>query len=334
MASASASSSRQMLQAANALTRRTGVAASSSSASSLSLLHLHARSIATKAVRSATATTLQPLRSSGSTVLLQSSSRARTPRWSTLNLASRHASSSSSSSSSSSGAGASSGSGADGSTYDHPQGPNPTFRERMRYLWKRYGWWAFGVYNLWSLVDFSLTWAVIHLYGADHIRDVETRLRKYIGLEKRESTDVEVAQWPLNGQTPAVLGEGEKKHENNEAAAHVAADRLTKGVSEEEATQGVQAGANKSNGAGSSTLWAEAVLAYTIHKTLLLPFRVMGTGALTPSFVNWMVRLGWAKPLPPLAAAGTAAAGGVASTAAKRGAQGGASAAAKSASKP
>lgn len=217
------------------------------------------------------------------------------------------------------------------------------------------------MYNLWSLVDFSLTWAVIHLYGADHIRDVETRLRKYIGLEKRESTDVEVAQWPLNGQTPAVLGEGEKKHENNEAAAHVAADRLTKGVSEEEATRGVQAGANKSNGAGSSTLWAEAVLAYTIHKTLLLPFRVMGTGALTPSFVvsmtwrrkgrdvgpklmillllslrtqNWMVRLGWAKPLPPLAAAGTAAAGGVASTAAKRGAQGGASAAAKSASKP
>ena len=30
--------------------------------------------------------------------------------------------------------------------------------------------------------------------------------------------------------------------------------------------------------------------------TLLLPFRVMLTAAVTPSFVKQMVRLGWAKP--------------------------------------
>ncbi|PWN18803.1 hypothetical protein BCV69DRAFT_234624, partial [Microstroma glucosiphilum] len=107
-----------------------------------------------------------------------------------------------------------------------------SFRQRMRYLWKRYGWWAFGVYNLWSLADFSLAWAVIHLFGADYIRDVETKVREAVGLKERDTADEELA-----------------------------------------------------NKGGSSTLWTEAVLAYTIHKTLLLPFRVMGTGALTPSFV-------------------------------------------------
>lgn len=160
------------------------------------------------------------------------------------------------------------------------------------------------MYNLWSLVDFSLTWAVIHLYGADHIRELETQVRRYVGLEKREATDEEVAQWPLNaGSGPVVekgLGRGGVEHENNEGAAREAARRLTRGVSEEEARKGVAAaeksaggsGGSSSSGTGSSTLWAEAVLAYTIHKTLLLPFRVMGTGALTPSFVVSSTRRG------------------------------------------
>lgn len=46
----------------------------------------------------------------------------------------------------------------------------------------------------------------------------------------------------------------------------------------------------------STTLWTEIVLAYTIHKTLLLPFRVMLTAAVLPSFVKFMVKIGWSKP--------------------------------------
>ncbi|PWN36778.1 uncharacterized protein FA14DRAFT_118180 [Meira miltonrushii] len=117
-----------------------------------------------------------------------------------------------------------------------------TIRERLRFLTRRYGWWALGVYLLASTVDFSLVFLAIHLLGADHIRELEDGVRKYFGMGKREMED----------------------HE-------------------------------KGDGKDSSTLWTEAVLAYTIHKTLLLPFRVGITAAVTPTFVKYMVRLGWAK---------------------------------------
>ncbi|PRP86848.1 hypothetical protein PROFUN_05065 [Planoprotostelium fungivorum] len=45
----------------------------------------------------------------------------------------------------------------------------------------------------------------------------------------------------------------------------------------------------------SKALWAEFILAWTIHKTLLLPIRVGITAAITPSFVRWMARMGWAN---------------------------------------
>ncbi|CAO1636899.1 unnamed protein product [Sympodiomycopsis kandeliae] len=175
---------------------------------------------------------------------------------------------------------------------------NPSFAQRMRFLFKRYGWWAFAVYNLWSLADFSITWAIIHWAGADYIREIETSVREKIGMGQREHTDVQVAQWPLHDQNPAVVQGTSTEHENNESAASKAAQTLQNGTTTE---------SNTKNNSSSGSLWAEAVLAYTIHKTLLLPFRVMGTGAVTPSFVKHMVKLGWAKPLPPLAGAATAA---------------------------
>lgn len=190
------------------------------------------------------------------------------------------------------------------------------------------------MYNLWSLADFSLAWAVIHLFGADYIRDVETKVREAVGLKERDTADEELAVWPLPGQTPAVVegvlgGPGAAKGGNNEDAGKLAADTLTKGSDEATAAAGATA-SQKSKG-GSSTLWTEAVLAYTIHKTLLLPFRVMGTGALTPSFVKLMVRLGWAKPLPPsgtvaVVAKVSSSAASLASSGAQRAAKGAAAA--------
>jgi len=44
---------------------------------------------------------------------------------------------------------------------------------------------------------------------------------------------------------------------------------------------------------GREGLYAMLVLTYTIHKTLLLPFRVGLTAAFTPRFVNWLGRRGW-----------------------------------------
>lgn len=44
---------------------------------------------------------------------------------------------------------------------------------------------------------------------------------------------------------------------------------------------------------GSSGLYAMIVLAYGIHKTLLLPVRVGVTAAVTPRLVAWLGRRGW-----------------------------------------
>ncbi|GAC97500.1 potential N-terminal peptidyl-methionine acetyltransferase [Pseudozyma hubeiensis SY62] len=121
--------------------------------------------------------------------------------------------------------------------------PKATLRERLKFLTRRYGWWALGVYLLASSVDFSLTFLAIHLLGADHIRSLEASLRKSIGLEQRSEDPDESSK----------------------------------------------------SGNKSSTIWTEAVLAYTIHKTLLLPVRVAFTAAVTPSFVKWLVKMGWAK---------------------------------------
>lgn len=178
-----------------------------------------------------------------------------------------------------------------------------TIRERLRFLTRRYGWWALGVYLLASAVDFSLVFAAIHLLGADHIRGLEERLRRRLGMGDRKMEDHEVAAWPVPVVTPV---EGTAKQvisggvANNQDAAR-AALRRREGDTDAYPTS---ASPSSSTGAekpaqdkrkGNSALWTEAVLAYTIHKTLLLPFRVGVTAAITPSFVKYLVRMGWAR---------------------------------------
>jgi N-terminal acetyltransferase 2 len=45
---------------------------------------------------------------------------------------------------------------------------------------------------------------------------------------------------------------------------------------------------------GHEGLYAMLVLAYTLHKTLLLPLRIGLTAAFTPRIVNWLRARGWA----------------------------------------
>ncbi|EPQ31083.1 uncharacterized protein PFL1_01272 [Pseudozyma flocculosa PF-1] len=137
-----------------------------------------------------------------------------------------------------------------------------SLKDRLRYLTRRYGWWALGVYLAASSVDLGLTFAAIHMLGADHIRQLETRVRDAVGLSKRQESDEEREQ-----------REQDERDQQQPGAA----------------------GADKKRQGGSSTIWTELVLAYTIHKTLLLPVRVAFTAAVTPSFVKWLVKMGWAK---------------------------------------
>lgn len=170
-----------------------------------------------------------------------------------------------------------------------------TIRERLRFLTRRYGWWALGVYLLASLVDFSLVFVSIHLLGTEHIRELENKVRKYLGMGQRELEDHEVAVWPIPlGSGMAESPEGISR-ENNAESAKLAAKRVQR---QEDVTPNQGQGnksTSSSSSSGSGTLWTEALLAYTIHKTLLLPFRVGVTAAITPSFVKYMVKLGWAK---------------------------------------
>ena len=45
---------------------------------------------------------------------------------------------------------------------------------------------------------------------------------------------------------------------------------------------------------GREGLYAMIILAYTVHKTLFLPFRVGVTAAVTPKLVGWLGQRGWA----------------------------------------
>ncbi|SPO24448.1 uncharacterized protein UTRI_03716 [Ustilago trichophora] len=196
----------------------------------------------------------QPLRlASTSTILLPTSSRIAQPSIS-ASLRSLHTTRPTLSSTSANNTSSSSSSSSKTDNKSEQEEPDPdspppkaSFRERLKFLTRRYGWWALGVYLAASTVDFSLTFLAIHLLGADHIRSLEASLRKSIGLEAR--------------------------HDDHESSPDTTSGK----------------------NAGSSTIWTEAVLAYTIHKTLLLPVRVAFTAAVTPSFVKWLVRMGWAK---------------------------------------
>lgn len=137
--------------------------------------------------------------------------------------------------------------------------PKASLKDRLKFLTKRYGWWALGVYLAASTVDLSLTYAAVHMLGADHIKALEAQIRAKIGMEPRKD-DVEETK---ESSTPSQIPSPTKS-------------RIASSV-------------------GDGNFWTELVLAYTIHKTLLLPLRVAFTAAVTPSFVKWLVKIGWAR---------------------------------------
>lgn len=66
----------------------------------------------------------------------------------------------------------------------------------------------------------------------------------------------------------------------------------------------LEPGKESSTDAGSESLYAMVVLAYTVHKTLFLPFRAGFTIALTPRLVRWLHAKGWAGGAGALRAVG------------------------------
>lgn len=140
--------------------------------------------------------------------------------------------------------------------------PEPTGAyARFKLLAKKYGWYAFGMYWILSTVDFTLSFLVVHSLGAERIEPViSSSLHTY-------------RVWRHGEEETKELEEGDRQRREE-----------------------VKAEEKKGGGGywGSRMFWAEALLAYTIHKTALLPFRAGLTVAWTPKVVKWLRARGWA----------------------------------------
>lgn len=141
--------------------------------------------------------------------------------------------------------------------------PKGGFRERLRVIMRRYGWWAVGVYLVLGTVDLGIIFALVHYYGGDKVREIERTVRRWIGLNVDEATET-VQHSPDTEKPRPLVAPGEDKSDTQKFIAQ---------------------------------LTTEFVLAYGIHKTLLLPVRAAITAAITPAVVRWLVRRGWARPI-------------------------------------
>ena len=100
------------------------------------------------------------------------------------------------------------------------------------------------MYLFLGVFDFGISFGLIHIVGAEHVREYVRRAKELV--------------WG----PPDVI----------EAAETTAAAK--KG--------------------GNEGLYATILLAYAVHKTLFLPFRVAGVAAVTPPLVRWLRTKGWA----------------------------------------
>lgn len=121
------------------------------------------------------------------------------------------------------------------------------------------------MYFFLSTIDFSLCFLLVHSLGAERIEPLMDSAK---GFYRSKRYGVEEAE--------RMRIEDEKEREEEMSA---------------EKKDGKQG--KSGSGWFGKTFWAEAVLAYTIHKTALLPFRAGLTVAWTPKFVGWLAKRGW-----------------------------------------
>ncbi|KAG0663858.1 hypothetical protein C6P46_002083 [Rhodotorula mucilaginosa] len=195
--------------------------------------------------------------------------------------------------------------------------------QKVKYLFRKYGWTTLVVYLGLSAVDFGLCFLVIYSVGADRVRSAEDWVLDKLHW-KRRSDDKDKAEGGGGGGNRvqrAVEGLQQRAHDYH--AKHVsgpeahpspaAADAIAQGASTTQVVRAEQETGQKKSKYG--TIATTAVLAYAIHKTLFLPVRVGITVAITPKVVRmlqgWGWKVGMAAGAPPTAAAAaaTAAAG-------------------------
>ncbi|WVQ86203.1 hypothetical protein IAT38_008371 [Cryptococcus sp. DSM 104549] len=156
------------------------------------------------------------------------------------------------------------------SSSSEPPEPEPkSAYARFKALTKKYGSWAIGMYFFLSTIDFTLTFLLVHSLGAERIEPVVDKAKGWYRTQR--------------------YGE-------EEAARRGEVDRKERREKKEEAEREEREGRKKEKGWAERmgpAFWAEVAVAYTIHKTALLPLRAGFTVAWTPKLVEWLTKRGW-----------------------------------------
>ena len=149
--------------------------------------------------------------------------------------------------------------------------PRMGILQRLKALMRQYGWWALGMYLVLGGLDCAIRFAVIHFYFGEQIHELEAWLGEWLGPLFKKNKDKEPKEDGITAWIRQYLpSEPDKATEMEQFIARIS---------------------------------TEFVLAYAIHKTLLLPLRAGITIAITPAFVRWLVRRGWARPVKNTASA-------------------------------
>lgn len=138
---------------------------------------------------------------------------------------------------------------------------------------KKYGWATVAIYLLFSVVDFGLVYLAITLIGAEHVRKGQDYVLDYLVYGRQLGA-------PSTGSTGTRVDEGAPEDPDAQGVLSFLKEWREKHKAEE------RQAAKESKKSGSSGVWATAALAYAIHKTLLLPFRIGATAAATPAIVK------------------------------------------------
>lgn len=158
---------------------------------------------------------------------------------------------------------------------------------RLRVLFRTHGWSALTIYLLLSLADFSLTFLLIYFVGAEKVRSAEDWVLDALGWRRKDGE---------MGRVKKAVEGWKESHGHGKAQKGIV--RTT-----EEAVVAVGGGGGETTKKedkleGYSAIATTAVLAYAIHKTLLLPVRIGLTVAITPRIVRTMRAWGSVYPIP------------------------------------
>ncbi|GAA6009223.1 hypothetical protein JCM10207_004314 [Rhodosporidiobolus poonsookiae] len=190
--------------------------------------------------------------------------------------------------------------------------------QRIKILFRKHGWTALVVYLVLSALDFGLCFLLIYAVGADKVRAAEDWVLDNLGWRRKDGDD------DHPGRIRQAVQGWKNRHGHGEAKTVGTDQKALVGGGEAHAPVEAAVASVKQDDKGYSALATTAVLAYAIHKTALLPFRVGVTVAITPKVVRTLQSWGWkvgmagAATAPAAAAAtsGAGAAGGAGAAAA------------------